>query len=103
MGATSISCHGCGACCERVGYPPFYRTNPGENQQFAALERSHPELAAEMRQAAVDRRRELGLPCSWLDPETKRCQHYELRPQICRDFELGSPKCLELRWLKWIE
>lgn len=34
-----------------------------------------------------------GLPCCWLDPETKRCRWHEHRPQICRDFEPGSQAC----------
>ena len=36
-------------------------------------------------------------PCFWLDMETRRCKHHEHRPRICRDFETGSPQCLEWR------
>jgi uncharacterized protein len=102
MSTTSIVCEGCGVCCERVGYPPFLIQIPEADARFASLQELFPDRADEVLQAAAERRRENGLPCVWLDPATKRCRHYELRPRICREFELGSPKCLELRWLKGI-
>lgn len=36
-------------------------------------------------------------PCSWLDQETKQCKHYDQRPNICRDFVVGSNNCLSCR------
>lgn len=36
-------------------------------------------------------------PCIWLDPETRLCQNHQHRPNICRDFETGSPDCLQWR------
>lgn len=36
-------------------------------------------------------------PCIWLDRETRRCKNHEHRPRICRNFETGSPECLEWR------
>lgn len=36
-------------------------------------------------------------PCCWFDMETRRCQHHEHRPQVCRDFETGSHLCWEWR------
>ncbi len=38
-------------------------------------------------------RHERGLPCIWLDPETKLCRHYDLRPERCRDFRVGGDGC----------
>lgn len=38
------------------------------------------------------------LPCVWLDLNSKRCQHYEHRPQACRDFEINSQLCRLSRW-----
>jgi len=99
MSGTPFNCDGCGACCERVGYPPF---TDNDQADLEAMERQHPELVAAIRRAGETTRRAQGLPCTWLDPQSKRCLHYELRPKICRDFALGSPKCLELRWLKGI-
>lgn len=36
-------------------------------------------------------------PCCWLDLETRQCKHHEFRPSVCRDFETGSPECLQWR------
>lgn len=35
-------------------------------------------------------------PCPMLD-ENNRCQIYATRPNCCKDFEVGSEKCNELR------
>ncbi|WP_407316078.1 YkgJ family cysteine cluster protein [Pseudomonas sp. nanlin1] len=35
--------------------------------------------------------------CAALDRHTMRCSIYELRPWICREFEMGGPECLEER------
>jgi Fe-S-cluster containining protein len=36
-------------------------------------------------------------PCFWFDDNTQRCKHYEYRPVICREFEVGSTSCLVYR------
>jgi Fe-S-cluster containining protein len=35
--------------------------------------------------------------CAALDRETMMCSIYELRPWICREFEMGGYECLEER------
>ena len=35
--------------------------------------------------------------CLWFDPLTRQCQHYEYRPQVCIDYELGGRACLSRR------
>ena len=35
--------------------------------------------------------------CSALDRDTFLCRIYEIRPWICREFEMGSSECLEER------
>ena len=35
--------------------------------------------------------------CIWFDPDTKGCSHYEHRPMICREFEVGGEDCLRIR------
>jgi len=35
-------------------------------------------------------------PCSWLTPD-KKCRHYDHRPEVCRQFEMGEQDCLEIR------
>lgn len=37
--------------------------------------------------------------CAALDRDTYLCSIYEQRPLICREFELGSPECLDERKL----
>jgi Fe-S-cluster containining protein len=37
-------------------------------------------------------------PCIWFDQETRRCKHYEYRPELCRDFEVGEEDCLRVRF-----
>jgi len=37
--------------------------------------------------------------CSALDRATMSCTIYENRPWICREFEMGSPECLDERAL----
>lgn len=98
-----VSCDGCGACCMHMGFPPFApmfeqpdylaKSDP----QWLALRESHPELAAEALQGAKDNRGDQELPCVWLDLQTRQCRHYEHRPDICREFEMGSPECLDHR------
>jgi Fe-S-cluster containining protein len=34
-------------------------------------------------------------PCSWL--VGGQCKHYQHRPEVCRQFELGGEECLEIR------
>ena len=35
--------------------------------------------------------------CAALDRDSMRCSIYEVRPLICREFELGAADCLEQR------
>lgn len=38
------------------------------------------------------------IPCLWYDEKTKRCKHYEHRPQTCREaIEPGDQACLATR------
>lgn len=39
------------------------------------------------------------IPCLWLDEDTKRCKHYEHRPEVCRDSVMvpGNGPCLSTR------
>ena len=36
-------------------------------------------------------------PCIWLDLKTRKCMHYDLRPVVCRSFEIGEKDCCEHR------
>lgn len=76
-----------------VGHPQFYRQNDDP------LWRAVPEDLKQQINQHVDSLVEidLGQPCIWLDLDTLLCKHYEYRPQMCRDFELGNPHCHRLR------
>ncbi|MGB4031198.1 MAG: YkgJ family cysteine cluster protein [Tenuifilaceae bacterium] len=84
------NCDGCGACCMEMRTPPFYPSP--EDARWAAL-------PAEMQQAichhALSPLSEVpdASPCLWFDDERNQCRHYDLRPDICREFERGSASC----------
>lgn len=40
---------------------------------------------------------ELDGVCCWYDADQQRCKHHEHRPNVCRDFEVGSDDCLAWR------
>jgi len=77
------SCDGCGVCCHLQHRPPYMPTEM--DMLPAKLQRE--VLAAD--EAST-------LPCIWLGAD-RRCGHYADRPEICRQFELGSEDCLEQR------
>jgi len=95
------SCSDCGLCCEGIGSPILlYATRPN----WKAF---HPYRPADLPKALsqeIDdhfagllRGQEPQARCLWFDPQTRRCKHYEYRPQICKDYELGGPQCLGRR------
>ncbi len=47
--------------------------------------------------AGLTRGQEPQSQCLWFDPVLRACQHYEFRPQLCRDYELGGRACLQRR------
>jgi Fe-S-cluster containining protein len=76
-----ISCDNCGACCEQMGLPPFTTV------EYSTLP---PSIAATMDTIVPE-----GSPCIWL--ENGRCKHYDHRPAVCREFEVGGIHCLVWR------
>ncbi len=79
-------CSDCGACCMGMNLAPIF----------------NPLLPLTMRQALE------GVldgycagddctPCLWLDRTTGQCIHYELRPDVCREFEVGGEGCMRHR------
>lgn len=78
---------GCGLCCAEQGTPPML---PDERAKLP------PELLWDIHEHAD--RYDRGLPCLWFDTTTKRCRHYEYRPQACREAVLpGDEHCNEFR------
>jgi Fe-S-cluster containining protein len=47
----------------------------------------------------VERATREGVPpggCLWFDRAKKACLHYDERPEVCRQFELGGEECVGL-------
>ena len=95
------TCDGCGLCCEGIGSPVLlYASRPGIGQP-------HPFRPANLPQELIDeidfhfsgltRGQEPLARCLWFDPVSRRCRHYEHRPQVCIDYELGGRACLSRR------
>jgi Fe-S-cluster containining protein len=80
----------------RTPIPPF---QPGEE-----VARGVPDelLIAVEQRIAADQQFDL-LPCVWLNTATRRCSHYDFRPQACRDFEINSDLCRLSRWDEGID
>lgn len=82
------TCRGCGACCRNQPSPPFL--------DWDSFKRRFPKLAMEIVWREIETNYDDSLPCLWLTPEG-RCKHYEIRPQICREFRLGGEHCVHNR------
>jgi Fe-S-cluster containining protein len=95
------SCEGCGLCCEGIGSPVvLYQSRPGWESRHPYRPEGLPaHLVEEIDShfAGVFRGHEPQDVCFWYDPKSRRCKHYDWRPQVCRDYERGSRECVNLR------
>lgn len=104
------SCEGCGACCMEQGSPPGYlwlrQLDPDARSAWPDEDdvKRVATLPAEAMAAVEEYAIKLMAgevsgegPCCWLDRQTMRCRWHEQRPQICRDFEVGSMPCQAYR------
>lgn len=95
------SCEGCGLCCEGIGSPVvLYASRPGfeHHHPFRPVDLPAPLVEEiDFHFAGLVRGQEPLEQCLWYDANTRGCQHYEYRPQVCRDYELGGRACLERR------
>lgn len=95
------SCEGCGLCCRTMGVPfHFGPSRPGVDPFWANVP---TDLRADLQHFIDEGAAELGTPCYWYDAANKICRHHAYRPKICRDFELGSQRCINLRRDKGFE
>jgi len=89
-----ITCNGCGVCCMHMGSPPFI---PSEESRLP------PELKASLDAVRETRRLQYQAhgtdytPCGWFEMETRQCRHHEHRPDVCREFEVASEYCGNMR------
>ena len=81
-----LSCEGCGACCESQGTPPF---------SWLGDDRPPAHLVWDIEEHMY--RWDDGEPCLWFDAMTKKCRHYEHRPNTCREFPVGGKDCVRMR------
>lgn len=102
------TCDDCGACCLNVGNPPFLLDmkngtlrGVGGSDSRADFHRLL-EAPIEARIAYATNLESTTGPCSWFDKGTRRCRHYDFRPDICRTFEIGGKWCSELRLIHQI-
>ncbi len=107
MGKLKITCKGCGACCQHVGFPLGYMAIidskagyglcPEDAERIAALPEEAKEIYVHAKAAVERGEHDDNGPCCWLDPVTRACRWYEYRPQVCREFEIGSWDCIRIR------
>lgn len=95
------SCESCGLCCEGIGSPIVVYASRGSRSADPALRPADlpTELLAEIDEhfSGLHRGQEPQEACLWFDRAERRCRHYEWRPQVCRDYELGGDECLARR------
>jgi Fe-S-cluster containining protein len=95
------SCDGCGLCCEGIGSPVLlYVSRPGWEARHPFRPEGLPAHLIEEIDAqflGLSRGQEDQEQCVWYDRAAHRCRHYEWRPQVCRDYELGGEACLARR------
>src|SRR5579872_2072415 len=95
------NCEACGLCCEGNGSPvTIYASRSEWRDCHPFRPRGLPqELVHEIDEhlGGLFRGQESQQRCLWFDADARRCRHYEWRPQVCRDYELGGIACLTLR------
>ena len=91
----TVTCDDCGACCATMCSPLF----PPEHIDGTELGRLPLNVRKEF-EDGIKARAETGwpddVPCFWLTSDLK-CKHYDHRPEICRELEVGSERCLSWR------
>lgn len=94
----SDHCNACGVCCMHMNSPPFMPEELDELMLTAPDVFRHYKMAKHSMEVGrkahgmVD-----GIPCFWFDMVTRRCRHYEHRPEICQEFEVNSLPCMSMR------
>lgn len=97
---TAADCGSCGACCVEAGYvgvSPTDTTPRALTRTTKGLNLSKETMTALGRRCM---KRHIGGPCVALEGvvgSNVSCAIYEQRPAVCRQFEAGTPGCLDAR------
>lgn len=85
----TITCENCGVCCEGQAFAPLSGAMlDGIELPPAMLDDLNRGLDANPCYEGV---------CVWFDRATKGCKHYDLRPNVCRNLDVGDEDCLRIR------
>ncbi len=93
-------CNNCGLCCMHMRTPPFIGdADPHWIKLSKALkdEIRNWVMGPSPRYDFMVQFKEKINPCIWLDLVSGKCKHYDLRPQVCRDYKVGCQSCRTLR------
>lgn len=97
---TVDDCQGCGACCLHMGFPSYVQGNelqPAEEHWVSMPEDLKGELLEYIQHYQSPADGELDGACVWFDQQERNCMHHEHRPNVCRDFKVGSKDCVDWR------
>ena len=89
-----INCDGCGICCMHMAVPPFL---PEETDGLPEDIREEFRAILATREIQFTATDSDFVPCAWFDWATRQCRHYDHRPEVCREFEVGCDACVDLR------
>jgi Fe-S-cluster containining protein len=82
MNEAEKNCSNCAARCCR--FEVFIITDTGVPQEYIQVDDNGTETMLRLDDGW----------CSALNRRTMMCSIYDLRPWLCREFEMGSPDCL---------
>lgn len=80
-----VTCDNCQACCCRLKV--MLITETGVPEQFIERDKMGVESMAQLADGW----------CAALDRKTMKCTIYEVRPWVCREYEVGDYECLDDR------
>jgi len=80
-----VTCANCRACCCRLKV--MLITETGVPEHFIERDKMGVETMMQLADGW----------CAALDRETMKCTIYEVRPWVCREYEVGDYECLDDR------
>lgn len=98
MTSPVANCDGCGACCMGQNLVPLSDISLARLEGIAPPRIVPTHLVAQLETIIRGPLSGCGdEPCVWLNRGTGKCKHHKFRPDICRNFEVGSENCLRRR------